>query len=220
MDILNLISGTPLPTVLVVGGMLFIALALGSQIGGKIEMPAERQRLSGILGGILLLIGLGFYFLPSLLSSAGAGENIASPQPQSTGATSLLAAGDACFDTYFAGISGERIAILEAGARSQVVINSNQPKDEPIALQFTQDRQVVGALIVNFFLENKLFKIDSIVDAECGLVTSYENIISGGEPNTVHNWDQLELRLSENLYLLRFDYSSGEIKISFELIVE
>jgi hypothetical protein len=219
MDLINFISGTPLPNVLVVGGLLFIALALGSQIGGKIEMPAERQRLSGILGASLLLAGLVFYIIPALTSLADGSPSSSSAQsPNST--ASSFGSGDACLETYFAGISNDRIATLESGADSQIVINTAQSKDEPFALQFTNNRQAVGGLIANFFLDSKLYKIVSVVDAECNLVTSYKNITNGGDPNTLQNWDQLELRLSENLYLLRFDYSDGEIKIDFELIVE
>lgn len=218
MDIINFISGTPLPNVLVIGGLLFIALAFGSQIGGKIEMPVERQKLSGIFGTILLLAGLVFYIIPTLPSFAQ--DNPTTVEQSQDSSASALEGGTTCFETYFAGIPSDRIATLEAGADSQVVIHSGQSKDEPFALQFTSNRQVVGGLIANFFLESKLYKIVSIVDEQCDLVTSYKNIISGGDPNTVQNWDQLELRLSENLYLLGFDYSNGEIKIDFELIVE
>lgn len=218
MDFVNFISGTPLPNVLVVGGLLFIALAFGSQIGGKIEMPAARQKLSGIFGAALLFAGLAFYIIPTLSSSivGSPSSNLQTQNPS----TFALESNEGCFETYFSGIPSDRIATLEAGADSQIVINTAQSKDEPFALQFTNNRQVIGGVITNFFLDSKLYKIVSIVDADCNLVTSYKNIISGGDPNTVQNWDQLELRLSENLYLLGFDYSNGEIKIDFELIVE
>ncbi len=82
MNILELISQTPLPTILVVGGMLFIALAFGSQIGGKIEMPAERQKISGIFGAILLFAGLAFYFLPADTPSFSESESAIATGPQ------------------------------------------------------------------------------------------------------------------------------------------
>jgi hypothetical protein len=229
MDILNLISGTPLPTILVIGGMLFIALALGSQIGGRIEMPAERQRISGVIGGVLLVAGLAFYFLPSVISpqisqtdnpSSGAAQSNDGGLTESntTGLTSSLRKG--CFETYFAGILDDRLASLETGAMDQVIINPAQTKSEPFAIQLTRNREIVGAMIINFFPESTLFKITSVVNPECVVVTSYENATMGGDPNTLGNWNTLELRLGGLLYIIDFDYSSGEIKGNFEFVTE
>ncbi len=226
MDILALINGTPLPTILVIGGMFFIALALGSSLAGKIEMPAERQKMSGILGAALLIIGLVFYFLPSMISASATstnsqnppiGEVASSSQPASS--ASLPGAADACFDSYFSGIAADRLATLEAGTQGQVVISAGQSKSEPFGYLLTHNRQVVAGLIVNFFLENTLFKITSVVDPQCSLITSYENA-SGEDQNTLQNWQELELRLSDLLYVLDFDFSDGKIKSSFDFAAE
>jgi hypothetical protein len=63
-DVLSVLSDTPLPTILVVGGMFFLVLAFASQIGGKIQPKPERQRLSGICGAVLLVAGIALYFIP------------------------------------------------------------------------------------------------------------------------------------------------------------
>ncbi len=225
MDLINLISGTPLPTILVVGGMLFIALALGSQIGGKIEMPAERQRMAGILGGALLIVGLAFYFLPIVISRAGASPQTtssvagSSAEGQSDAGGSNLSNREGCFGAYFAAIPDDRLASLETGAQDQVVINASQTKAEPFAILLTRDRQVVGGMIVNFFLESELFKLSSVVNAECVVVTTYENDY-GDDPKTLGNWTDLELQLSDLRYVFNFDFSSGEIKGNFEFVAE
>ena len=229
MDLLTLINGTPLPTILVVGGMFFIALALGSSIAGKIEMPAERQKMSGILGAALLVIGLVFYFLPSLISASPAsttsqngppGEVASSGLGQPASSAALPAAADACFDSYFSGLAADRMATVETGAQDQVVISAGQSKSEPFGLLLTRNRQVVGGMVVNFFVESELFKITNVVDAQCSQISSYENVTSGGDQNTLRNWEELELRTSGLLFNLHFDYSSGEIKFNFDYVAE
>ena len=229
MDILALINGTPLPTILVIGGMFFITLAFGSSIAGKIEMPAERQKMAGILGAALLVIGLLFYFLPSLLPAAPAATNSAtgsvgqvqnsgSGQPASS--VALPGAADPCFDAFFIGVAADRLATLETGAQDQVVISAGQSKSEPFGLLLTRNRQVVGGMVVNFFVESELFKITNVVDAQCSQISSYENVTSGGDQNTLRNWEELELRASGALFNLHFDYSSGEIKFNFDFVAE
>jgi hypothetical protein len=45
MEILSALRDTPVPTLLIIGGMFFLALAVVSQLGGKIEVPKERQKI-------------------------------------------------------------------------------------------------------------------------------------------------------------------------------
>jgi len=237
MDILKTLSATPLPNILVVGGLIFIALALGSQIGGRIELPSERQKMAGMLGFLLLLFGLSFYFLPagttpqtSVTPPAANGQNpgIASPAAANGTATStqeqataeFLNSVSGCFESFFSGLPADRISTLESGVQDEVLIDANQNKEQGLGIQFTNNRQIVGAITLHFFMENEFFKIVSVVDSHCEHVTDYENASRGGDQDVLQNWDALEIRLSGLLYNLNLDYSDGEIKADFFQVVE
>jgi hypothetical protein len=58
MDLLGAIKDTPLPTVLVVAGIVFWLLAIAGSLAGKITVRPEHQMTAGILGTILLVSGL------------------------------------------------------------------------------------------------------------------------------------------------------------------
>jgi hypothetical protein len=63
-DILAL-KDTPVPTILVIGGMVFLFLAIAGQITGEIKVPTGRQKISAVLGIILLVSGILLYVIPS-----------------------------------------------------------------------------------------------------------------------------------------------------------
>lgn len=65
MDVLTTLRDTPLPTILVVGGIFFLLLAFVSQIGTFVTMPAQRQKAAAITGAVLLILGVGLYLVPS-----------------------------------------------------------------------------------------------------------------------------------------------------------
>ncbi len=61
MEIVNILKGlaeTPVPTILVIAGILFLFIALGGQFGAKIVTDKMKTKAAGILGIILLLIGI------------------------------------------------------------------------------------------------------------------------------------------------------------------
>jgi hypothetical protein len=72
-DALTAIEGTPLTTFLVLGGIVLIVLALAGGFSDKIKIPPERQRLTGIIGIVLLLSGILLYIaVPSAVVDDGA----------------------------------------------------------------------------------------------------------------------------------------------------
>lgn len=79
-EIITALQGTPLTTFLVVGGIGLIVLALAGGFSGKIEIPPERQRLTGIIGTILLVSGIALY----LYNPAGATTEGEQPAPTIT----------------------------------------------------------------------------------------------------------------------------------------
>lgn len=64
-EVVAVLKDAPIPTLLVVGGMVFLVLAVAGPIAGKIEIPPERQKWAGGIGTILLISGLVLYLLPN-----------------------------------------------------------------------------------------------------------------------------------------------------------
>ncbi|MBV1930789.1 MAG: hypothetical protein KUG71_03650 [Porticoccaceae bacterium] len=52
------ILSTPQSTLLTIAGILFLLLAVAGSVVGKINVPPERQKWAGIIGGFLLLGGI------------------------------------------------------------------------------------------------------------------------------------------------------------------
>jgi hypothetical protein len=63
-DLFGAIKDTPLPTVLVVAGIVFWILAVAGSIAGKIRVRPGRQRAAGIIGTVLIVLGLVLYVAP------------------------------------------------------------------------------------------------------------------------------------------------------------
>src|SRR5512139_3509524 len=72
-SIVSLLKDTPIPTILVVGGIVFLFLALAGQIAGKLEVPASRQKWSALAGILLMSAGLLLYIIPGRLQGRQAG---------------------------------------------------------------------------------------------------------------------------------------------------
>lgn len=57
-DLIQFLSQTPLPTILVVAGILFLFLSIGGRLGAQITTDIIKRKSAGILGVVLLTIGL------------------------------------------------------------------------------------------------------------------------------------------------------------------
>lgn len=79
MEFIGSLQNTPLPTILVIGGILLLVLAVASELGGKITIAPQRQKSALILGIGLLAIGVALYFIPE-----GNGKEAESPPAQET----------------------------------------------------------------------------------------------------------------------------------------
>ncbi len=66
LDALKYLQQTPLPTILVVAGIVFLLLALAGGITGQITIPRERQKWSAVIGGVLLVVGILIQVIPGL----------------------------------------------------------------------------------------------------------------------------------------------------------
>lgn len=61
---LNLTQIPPIPVILIIGGIIFLILAIVDSMAGKIKVSAKRQKTSAIIGSILIVLGLILYFVP------------------------------------------------------------------------------------------------------------------------------------------------------------
>ena len=68
MDLIKELAGlkdTPVPVILVAGGVIFLLLALAGGFAGRIEIPAQRQKWAGAIGALLLIFGTTLYIIPT-----------------------------------------------------------------------------------------------------------------------------------------------------------
>lgn len=63
--ILNAIQKTPVPTLLILAGLLFLLLGFVNKLGGIIEVSSEQKRWTIPIGLLILTIGLVLYFTPT-----------------------------------------------------------------------------------------------------------------------------------------------------------
>ena len=63
-DLLNTLSHTPLPTILVVAGIAFWVLAIAGSLAGKITVEPGKQKTGGFVGSSLIVLGLILFFAP------------------------------------------------------------------------------------------------------------------------------------------------------------
>ncbi len=70
-DLLNTLSHTPLPTILVVAGIGFWVLAIAGSVAGKITVEPGKQKTAGVLGTAFLVLGLILFFAPGPTNQNG-----------------------------------------------------------------------------------------------------------------------------------------------------
>jgi uncharacterized membrane protein HdeD (DUF308 family) len=63
-DLVKGIQSTPIPTMLIVVGLLILVLAFVTKIGGMIEVSPEQKRWAIPIGLFVLIIGLVLNFSP------------------------------------------------------------------------------------------------------------------------------------------------------------
>lgn len=71
-SVIGLLKDTPIPTILVVSGIVFLFLALVGSVAGKLEMPPARHKWSALASVVLLISGLLLYILPASPEGAAA----------------------------------------------------------------------------------------------------------------------------------------------------
>jgi hypothetical protein len=82
--ILKALQGTPIPTLLVVAGIVFLLLSIAGQLAGRIVVPPERQRQATIIGGLLLVVGVALNIAPPQWLPSKPSNDSGVPPPRDT----------------------------------------------------------------------------------------------------------------------------------------
>ena len=64
-EVLGAIKDTPLPTILVLAGIVFLLLSVAGSLAGNITVQPGQQRTAGLVGTVLIALGLALYFVPA-----------------------------------------------------------------------------------------------------------------------------------------------------------
>lgn len=81
-DLLTALSHTPLPTILVLAGILFWILAVAGSLAGKITLQPGMQRTAGGVGSAFIVLGLVLLFYAPPDHTANQSGPEATPKPQ------------------------------------------------------------------------------------------------------------------------------------------
>jgi hypothetical protein len=66
-NIVAALKDTPIPTILVIAGIVFLLLSIAGQLAGRIAVPPERQRQAAIIGALLVVVGVAIHVVPPRL---------------------------------------------------------------------------------------------------------------------------------------------------------
>ncbi len=66
---INLSDIPPISTILVIAGIIFLLLSVAKSIGTKIIVNPQNQKISAVIGVILLVAGIGINYLPGFIPS-------------------------------------------------------------------------------------------------------------------------------------------------------
>jgi hypothetical protein len=68
-SVLAALKETPIPTILVVAGIVFLLLSIAGQLAGRITVPPEQRRQATIIGCLLVVVGVALHVVPPRLNS-------------------------------------------------------------------------------------------------------------------------------------------------------
>lgn len=134
-----------------------------------------------------------------------------------------VASARTCPTDYFSDIDPEKQISIEVGVTAQdyefpgADLEGQRPIG-PFSIKLTQNGQMIGAFHFLFFADSELFKLTSVVDANCEFVTEYSNAL-GGDPNSIQNSGWLNLQLHEGMFTLNFQrWGLNKFRFNFQQV--
>ena len=168
------------------------------------------------VGGLIAALAAAGVFTPrSRPAPSGVTNPISISAFSSSGQNSQSSIPAGCFDRFFQAVAKDRIFSLEVGADSHI-IGLDQINDQPIGIVFENNGSPVGGIIFKYFPDGQLFRVSSVVDANCTLIATYSNVSRGGDQNVLQNWDDLQIRLGNATYALSLGFDGSSIQTVFK----
>jgi hypothetical protein len=87
-DLLSVIVSTPIPTILVIGGMFFIFLGFGGRINTG-QIPPETRKYFGTAGILFIVVGVMLFVVPQRSNNTANPSTQSSPESNGVGETSV-----------------------------------------------------------------------------------------------------------------------------------
>ena len=150
VEALSILKDTPIPTLLILGGIALLVLSVATNIANKVQVAKERQKWSGIFGLILIVLGAFLYLLPTTSPVVvNPTPVVASPEPpQATAAPTIISCGSQ--PANFADLWSGRAALLGCPLAGNTLKMTQQTFEHGWMIS----RQDTGAIYVLFSTHN------------------------------------------------------------------
>ena len=146
---------------------------------------------------------------PTAVPARAGGPPVGTAAPSPSGTVAVIRSGEsACFARFFSDVPADRVKNIEVGTETLLLIGPSQPKDVVVALKFTEFNQPLGAMKFTLFPESSIFKVVSVVDANCQEMEAFSNI-SGGDKRVLNDGDGLQMRFGDSEYVLQLLFDPG-----------
>jgi hypothetical protein len=176
----------------------------------RIQLTIAIIGLIGVLGAAL--IANWDKIFGSRPNTSGANVNT-TPAPTATLAVSATkTVPDGCFSAFAQGV--RRVVPIEAGSYDVQILASDESKEQPFILRLEKNRQLIGAVKLEFHANGRIFSIHNVIDAQCQQVDDYR-IPNYGAKSTVPSGYEIEMPSLAGGYAVRCDYEHGVITAKF-----
>ena len=195
--------------VAVFGGL--VLLKFPERPGGRIAWHGFEVSSVGA-GMPLMVVGV-----TAVAIAAVRGGTTGVPTSQMSGksgpAGSTATSGSSAGCSAFRGIPQARVRKVEEGANGLDVIGTDQSQSAPFVLKLTQNDKEIGGIRARWIASSSLFKIESVVDADCKPTESF----SSGSSNRhdLQNYGDLLLNLGSRHYDLNLGIAGGAIQVDY-----
>jgi hypothetical protein len=120
-----------------------------------------------------------------------------------------------CPDDLARSLLPQRVATVESGANAQIIAGPTMSKTELFGLRLTDGGKAVGAMTARFFPASGVFKVHSVVDADCQ-ASHVESIAEPGQGPlaSIPNYGEVRIDLLGRSYKLKLG-GGGDIRVNF-----
>lgn len=107
------------------------------------------------------------------------------------------------------------IVNIEDGSHNQELVSADKLEGKILTIKLTENRKTIGFMNLDFYLNNQMFKIKSILDAKGRPINGIINVTQGDNHDVIQNWDIIEMQIGETKYAIRLGYRAGKIMANY-----